>query len=294
MNAHPRTAYSGGVEFRKAHGTGNDFIVLPDPDGALRVTQDLVRALCDRRFGLGADGILRVVRTVAAGEAIDDSADCPFFMDYRNADGSKAQMCGNGARVFAQYLWDSGLSDPGPIRFATRGGARRAHRNPDGGITVAMGPATLGATAGVRVGVSEHSWPARQVHVPNPHAVALVQDLAEAGPLADAPHVTPATAYPDGANVEFVVERGTDHIAMRVHERGVGETLSCGTGACAAAVAWLAESGEPFAADRTVRVDVPGGTVSVDVATDGTVTLSGPAVTVAEGRLSDSWLEAAG
>ena len=108
------------MEFRKAHGTGNDFVVLPDPAGALRPTRALVQGLCDRRFGIGGDGVLRVVRTEAAGEEIPDSDGCAFFMDYRNADGSLAQMCGNGARVFAQYLWDAGLAEPGPVRFATR------------------------------------------------------------------------------------------------------------------------------------------------------------------------------
>jgi diaminopimelate epimerase len=281
------------MEFRKAHGTGNDFVVLPDPAGGLRLTAALVRALCDRRFGIGADGVLRVVRTEAAGEEIPDSAGCAYFMDYRNADGSLAQMCGNGARVFAQYLWDAGLADPGPLRFATRGGARVAHLQADGSIMVEMGPAALGPPGAVTVRVARQSWPATQVHVPNPHAVAIVADLADAGPLQQAPVLVPADAYPEGANVEFVVARGPDHIAMRVHERGVGETLSCGTGACAAAVAWLAEAGDPFAADRTVRVDVPGGTVAVGVAVDGTVALTGPAVTVAEGRLTPAWLEAA-
>lgn len=281
------------MEFRKAHGTGNDFVVLPDPVGALRLTGALVRGLCDRRFGLGGDGVLRVVRTEAAGEEIPDSAGCAFFMDYRNADGSLAQMCGNGARVFAQYLWDAGLAEPGQVRFATRGGARVAHQQADGSITVEMGPAVLGPPGAVTVRVGQRSWPATRVHVPNPHAVAMVADLADPGPLQQAPGVAPSEAYPEGANVEFVVARGPDHIAMRVHERGVGETLSCGTGACAAAVAWLADAGEPFAADRAVRVDVPGGIVVVDVARDGTVALTGPAVTVAEGRLAPAWLEAA-
>lgn len=281
------------MEFRKAHGTGNDFVVLPDPAGSLALTEGLVRALCDRRFGIGGDGVLRVVRTEAAGEDVPDSAGCTFFMDYRNADGSLAQMCGNGARVFAQYLWDAGLAEPGAIRFATRGGARTAYRELDGRITIEMGPAVLAQSGSVTVGVGPRLWPATQVHVPNPHAVAMINDLAEAGPLTEVPEVSPAGAYPDGANVEFVVERGPDHIAMRVHERGVGETLSCGTGACAAAVAWLASSDDPFAAERSVRVDVPGGTVHVGVATDGTVTLTGPAVVVAEGRLAQEWLAAA-
>jgi diaminopimelate epimerase len=159
-----------------------------------------------------------------------------------------------------------------------------------------MGPAVLGQPGAVTVAVADRTWPATEVHVPNPHAAALVDDLADAGPLLSAPLVDPTARYPDGANVEFVVPRGAAHIAMRVHERGVGETLSCGTGACAAAVAWLADprSGTgPWNRDSEIRVDVPGGTVVVGVRTSGAVTLTGPTVTVAEGRLSPAWLEAA-
>lgn len=284
------------MEFRKAHGTGNDFVVVPDIHGALPVTEELVRRLCDRRFGLGADGVLRVVRTAQAGETIADGEGCEFFMDYRNADGSIAEMCGNGARVFAQYLWDTGLQDLGPIRFATRGGARRAEPVPAGLVRIEMGSAVLGLPGAVTVAVADRTWSATEVHVPNPHAVALIEDLADAGPLATAPLVEPAAAYPEGANVEFVVARGPAHIAMRVHERGVGETLSCGTGACAAALAWLADprsGADAEERDCEVRVDVPGGTVVVGVRASGAVTLTGPTVTVAEGRLSPGWLEAA-
>lgn len=272
------------MEFGKGHGTGNDFVILSDPDGELELTPQLVARLCDRHFGIGADGVLRVVRTAAAGEDVPDSEGCEFFMDYRNADGSLAQMCGNGARVFAAQLWRTGLVPEGELRFATRGGSRTAARDGDL-ISIDMGPAVLGASGSVRVRADGRTWPATPVHVPNPHAVVLVDDLDAPGPLLDAPALQPPSAYPDGANVEFVVVRGPGHIAMRVHERGVGETLSCGTGACAAAVA---HSG---GAPGTVRVDVPGGTVRVDIRPDATVTLTGPVRFVASGHLEAQWLE---
>ena len=276
------------MQFRKAHGTGNDFVVLPDEQGRLHLSDTAVARLCDRRFGLGADGVLRVVPTAVAGEDVPDSEGCQWFMDYRNADGSAAQMCGNGARVFVQYLWDAGLAPLGEVRFATRGGARTATPTSDGDICIDMGPAAVGAHDSVGVSAAGNAWTATPVHVPNPHAVAFVEDLADAGALLEMPDLDPA--YPQGSNVEFVVVRGQDHIAMRVYERGVGETLSCGTGACAAAVAYLRTRRGGEAAD--VRVDVPGGTLAVGVRSDSSVTLTGPTQTVAEGRIDPSWLEA--
>lgn len=276
------------MKFRKAHGTGNDFVVLPDPDGRLDLTGATVQQLCDRRFGIGGDGVLRVVRTAAAGEPVAGSDGCEFFMDYRNADGSAAQMCGNGARVFVQYLWDAGLAPVGKTRFATRGGARIAWPSPEG-ICVDMGQAVLGETDVATVSAAGRSWPATPVHIPNPHAVAFVADLADPGPLLERPSLAPAEMYPEGANMEFVVIRGPGHIAMRVHERGVGETLSCGTGACAAAVAYLLTRTDQAAG--IVQVDVPGGTLQVEIREDRTVTLAGPTATVAEGRVLSGWLE---
>ena len=270
--------------FGKGHGTGNDFVILVDPDGQLELSDQLVARLCDRHFGIGANGILRVVRTAAAGEDVPDSDGCEFFMDYRNADGSLAQMCGNGARVFAAQLWRDGLQPEGPLRFATRGGARTATRDGDN-ISVDMGPAVLGDRGSVAVSAGGNTWPATPVHVPNPHAVAMVDDLSQPGALTQIPTVDPASVYPDGANFEFVVVLGEAHIALRVHERGVGETLSCGTGACAAAVAYM--EGKP----GRVRVDVPGGTLRVDIRPDATVSLTGPVQFVAQGHLDPQWLE---
>lgn len=273
------------VRFLKGHGTGNDFVLLPDLDGSIELTDAMVAALCDRRRGIGADGILRIVRS----EACDDpwATGAEFFMDYRNADGSDAEMCGNGIRVFARFLAESGLADPDGMEIATRGGVRRVRRTSDGEFAVGMGPATgLDTIASVMVG--NRSYPATAVRVPNPHAVAFVASLHAAGSLARAPEVSPEHLFPDGVNVEFVEEISPGHLRMRVHERGVGETMSCGTGACA--VAWAARR---HSADRpdTLRIDVPGGTLHVTERPDG-MELIGPAVIVADGHLTPEWFAA--
>ncbi len=260
--------------FLKGHGTENDFVLLPDPDGTVHgdLSAERVRALCDRRAGIGADGVLRVVQ--------DRSDDAEWFMDYRNADGSPAEMCGNGIRVFALHLYDEGLVPADrPVRIATRDGVKEVTRNGDA-FTADLGVATiLGET---KVSVEGRSYTATHVDVGNPHAVVLLDDgadLAAVGRLWDEPSYD-AALFPDGVNVEFVARHGREHIAMRVHERGSGETRSCGTGACAAAVA--AAAGRH---GRT-RVDVPGGTLGVTVRKSGRVFLSGPAVIVARGETS--------
>ncbi|HEX4685913.1 MAG TPA: diaminopimelate epimerase [Nocardioides sp.] len=273
--------------FLKGHGTENDFVLLPDHDGSvhgdLSITR--VRALCDRRAGIGGDGVLRVIRTSALlvveevalrpsrNHPTDDVAE--WFMDYRNADGSLAEMCGNGIRVFAKHLYDEGLVPADePVRVATRAGVKTVTRRGDR-LTADVGEASiLGET---KVSVGDRSWPATHVMVGNPHAVALVDDLAEAGSLREEPAYD-EHLYPDGVNVEFVVRRGPDHVAMRVHERGSGETRSCGTGACAAAIA-----AAPEGAGRW-RVDVPGGRLEVSRDEAGHVYLTGPAVIVAWGE----------
>ena len=268
------------IPFVKGHGTGNDFVLLPDLDGTLDLTPEQVAFVCDRRFGIGGDGILRVVRSSAADDPAATGAE--IFMDYRNADGSLAQMCGNGIRVFAAYLIEQGLADPAGIDIATRGGVCHVVRRPDGLYDVAMGPAEP-VDAAISVGVGRITYAATGVHVPNPHAVVFVASLDGAGDLASAPEVTPADAFPDGVNVEFVREIGPAHVEMRVHERGVGETLSCGTGACA--VAWVARRRSGASDEPTYRVDVPGGTLLIEEQPDG-MHLIGPAEIVASGTLT--------
>ena len=263
-------------DFLKGHGTENDFVLLPDPDGSVHrdLPAERVRALCDRRAGLGGDGVLRVVRT----SAISGDSDAEWFMDYRNADGSIAEMCGNGTRVFAQYLRESGADTSDRITIATRAGDKTLTF--DGAEwTVDLGEAALlGET---KVGVDGRTWPARHVSMGNPHAVAFVDALRDAGPLREVPDHD-AAVYPDGVNVEFVVRVADAHVAMRVHERGVGETRSCGTGAGAVGVAAMLADGAPR--PSTYVVDVPGGRLRVTWTETGRVLLAGPAVIVAEGR----------
>jgi diaminopimelate epimerase len=271
--------------FVKGHGTENDFVLVPDANGRHELTAEQVARLCDRRAGIGGDGVIRVVRTDATEDpaAVAARGEAVWFMDYRNSDGSLSEMCGNGIRVLGHFLAthaDVDRRDPLPI--ATRDGIKTLTF--DGAqITVDMGrPEVRGETT---VTVGERQFPATHVTTGNPHAVAFVDDLADAGPLHDAPGHDGAT-FPDGVNVEFVVRRGEHHVAMRVHERGSGETRSCGTGACAVMVAAALADGvaNPPARDVAYRVDVPGGTLTVTWTADDLVLLTGPAVLVASGR----------
>lgn len=281
------------IAFLKGHGTENDFVIVPDPENALEVSAAAVAALCDRRAGIGGDGLLHVVRSAAHPEARAMADEAEWFMDYRNGDGSVAEMCGNGVRVFARYLQHAGHVGEGDLAIATRGGVKTVHIAKDGDITVGMGRAVL-PEGDVTVAVGERGWPARNVNMGNPHAVAFVADLADAGSLFAAPSVAPEAAYPDGVNVEFVVDRGPRHVAMRVHERGVGETRSCGTGACAVAVAAARRDGvdpRDTGLPVTYTVDLPGGTLVITEQPDGRIEMTGPAVIVAEGAIEAEWLE---
>jgi len=271
------------VRFVKGHGTENDFVVVRDPERAVDLTPQLVAGICDRHAGVGGDGVLRVVLAATDPEGAPYADEARWFMDYRNADGSVAEMCGNGIRVFARYLVDSYLEPPGEFRIATRAGVKRVRLGMTGDVTVDMGDYQLPDLGDVRVRVGAREWPAVAVLMPNPHAVAFVADLDHAGDLLTPPEVTPEGAYPHGVNVEFVLRRGPAHIAMRVYERGVGETRSCGTGACAAMVAAARRNGAT--APVGYVVDVPGGRLHVCERQDGHVELTGPAVLVAEGEL---------
>ncbi len=259
------------LTYLKGHGTENDFVVLPDLDGTLELTPELVARLCDRRSGLGGDGVLRVVPSALAPEAAEFADEAPFFMDYRNADGSVAEMCGNGVRVYARYLVEAGLAAPGPLALATRGGVKQVLVEDDA-VTVDMGMAVIGDPVLVDGVV------ATSVDMGNPHAVV---------------HATPPDVLdPDrkDLNVEYVEPLGPAHLRMRVHERGVGETRSCGTGACAAVVAHVLRTQEPRG--TAYDVDVPGGRLQVTWREDGHVLLAGPAVLVAAGSFSPGWLSA--
>jgi diaminopimelate epimerase len=277
------------MRFAKGHGTGNDFLILPDPDGAMAVPPNLVARLCDRRTGLGADGILRVVRVRAAGDAVPGGAAGPagaaeWFMDYRNADGSIAEMCGNGIRVFARYLLDHGLAEGPDLAVATRAGLRLVRAEPGGEYTVDMGAPSVGGHAVAEIGSGPHDGLA--VSLGNPHLACVVDRPVAEFDLAAAP-VVDRGEFPDGVNVEVVRILGERHLEMRVHERGSGETMSCGTGAVAAAVA-AAANGQPRLTG-VWTVQVPGGTLTVTL-TPATSLLTGPAVIVAEGQLDEAWL----
>ncbi|WP_026552979.1 diaminopimelate epimerase [Arthrobacter sp. H20] len=296
-----------GVAFTKGHGTGNDFVLVTDRTGSLEIAADQVSAICDRHRGIGADGLIRAVpsRHLPEGRALlrsDPSAE--WFMDYRNADGSVSEMCGNGVRVFVHLLVSTGLlalADGATASIATRGGIKVVERSADG-YSVDMGPwefvypdvaAARATDSLVEASGLEVPRPALSISMGNPHTVVALAEPAEleATRLFDAPVVQPAPV--DGTNVEFVVPRdplvhdGVGQVTMRVYERGVGETLSCGTGACAAAAAtrFWAGAGAPLA----WRIEVPGGVVGVrfHAGPDGRehVSLSGPAVLVATGTL---------
>jgi diaminopimelate epimerase len=284
------------IAFTKGHGTGNDFVLIPDPDGELELSDDQVAVLCDRRFGIGADGILRVVRS----RAIDDGADAAqsgaeWFMDYRNADGSKAEMCGNGIRVFARYLADAGLAviDEAAVLIGTRAGVKSVTRS-DLGFEADLGSwrvepdEVLVRARGLGV-----PRPGLGIDVGNPHIVVALSggDELEALDLMVRPQLQPEP--PRGANIEFVVPSdplvrdGVGSIRMRVFERGVGETLSCGTGVAAAALAVRHWAGQ--AAPDRWSVEVPGGTLGVRmlrVRGDLHVLLSGPATLVYSGEVA--------
>lgn len=272
-----------GYPFLKGHGTENDFVLLPDHEGTVHgdLSPDRVARLCDRHAGIGGDGVLRVIRTAASGVPGLEAA-AEWFMDYRNRDGSLSEMCGNGIRVFARHLADEGLVDISvPLLIATRGGTKTVRFQGDL-ITVDMGsPRVLGTSV---VGAGGHTWSARHIDMGNPHAVAFVDDLADAGSLLDPPAYD-TEAFPRGVNVEFVVRRGVRHVGMRVHERGSGETRSCGTGACAVMVAAALADGmtHPPAADVGYRVEVPGGELDITWTATDRILMSGPAVIVARG-----------
>ncbi|MGW1059668.1 diaminopimelate epimerase [Micromonospora rubida] len=275
------------MEFTKGHGTGNDFVILPDPDGALDLTPGLVAALCDRRRGLGADGVLRVVRAAKHPEGAALAGDAEWFMDYRNADGSVAEMCGNGARVFVRYLLETGLATPSgaALPVATRAGIVRALVEGDT-VSVEMRRPQLYDVATAALGGLTLSGTA--VDVGNPHLVcALPGSLDLAGlDLTRAP-VFDTGVFPSGVNVEFTAPGdpvgGTDvHVLMRVYERGSAETLSCGTGACAVAAVALRDAGRDTG---TATVDVPGGRLTVTV-TDDSCWLAGPALLIATGTVT--------
>jgi diaminopimelate epimerase len=273
------------MRFAKGHGTGNDFVILPDPDGVLDLSAELVARLCDRHTGVGGDGVLRVVRTAAAGLPGEQPAE--WFMDYRNADGSLAEMCGNGVRVFARYLLDEGLADGPELAVATRAGLRLVAVEADGQLTVDMGGASVTGEGSVELGGQVLTGLA--ISVGNPHLACVVGEPVTKIDLS-APRLVRAAGPAGGVNVEVLRVTGEHEIEMRVHERGSGVTLSCGTGAVAAAVAAAASAGE-WLSDGELPwiVNVPGGRLAVTPSATASL-LTGPAEIVAWGEITASWL----
>lgn len=282
--------------FAKGHGTQNDFVLLPDLEAKLSLKPAAVAALCDRRRGLGADGVLRVstagaVRTAGVLDRLPDGVGAAdWYLDYRNADGSIAQMCGNGVRVFAHYLRAAGLESRDEFVVGSPAGPRPVvlHRADAtcADVTVDMGKANrLGAGQAV---VGGRRFTGVAIDVGNPH-LACVDPALTAETLAAldvaAPVAFDEAAFPEGVNVEVLTAPADGAVTMRVHERGVGETRSCGTGTVAAALAALAHTG---ATTGTLCVRVPGGEVSVTI-TEATSYLRGPSVLVAHGELSEEW-----
>src|SRR5215475_10721983 len=263
------------MRFAKGHGTGNDFVVVPDFDNELEMTPRLVAALCDRHFGVGGDGVLRVVRSAAVG----DNQPADWFMDYWNADGSVAEMCGNGVRVFVRYLLEEGLAEGPEVAVATRAGTRTVRVEPDGQFTVDRGGAAVLGEGSAEVG--GRSLTGLAISVGNPHLACIIDEPVGAVDLSK-PRLLGPAGLNGGANIEIVRLLGEHEIEMRVHERGSGLTLSCGTGALAAAVAAAVAAGEWPDAPTGWNVQVPGGRLNVTPSAMASL-LTGPAEIVARG-----------
>lgn len=280
----PRTIFKG-------HGTENDFLIIFDEKGELTLTAEKVALLCDRRKALGADGVLRVIRAGHLGEALPAGvSEDMWFMDYRNADGSIAEMCGNGVRVFAHFIFLHGLVDSSEFPVATRGGVKQVRVHEADAyaarISVDMGaPNILGESSG---GVDDHELQGLGVDMGNPHLACVVPGLSPEDlygwRFQSASFDT--SMFPEGVNLEVLTPLEDGRVYMRVLERGVGETRSCGTGTVAAATAALASVNKKYG---SVEVRVPGGVVEVEI-TEATSILSGPSrivarIEVAEGLL---------
>ncbi|MDR2931284.1 MAG: diaminopimelate epimerase [Propionibacteriaceae bacterium] len=265
--------------FAKGHGTLNDFVLIKDRSGMLNPSAEDVAFLCDRRRGIGADGFLRAVSSDKMTEWNGPGG--LWFMDYRNADGSYAQMCGNGLRVFVQWLFEEGLAAGTSVDIATRAGLRRAYLRRDGRISVGMGVPTWNPVM-TWVEQGGHRWDAHGVDVGNPHCVVRLDRVAQLEAIdLSAPFTADPAMFPQGANVEFVVPLDHGLLQMRVYERGVGETMSCGTGVVAVSCDDRGLHGEQC---DVYHVQIPGGVLKVEF-DDGQAVLTGPATIVARGEV---------
>jgi diaminopimelate epimerase len=270
--------------FTKMHGTGNDFVVFDAIRHAIALTPERIRRLADRHFGIGCDQVLVVERATAAG--------ADFRYRIYNADGAEVEQCGNGARCFARFVREAGLSAKPELVVQTLGGVIRPRLEADGQVTVNMGvprfePREVPFEAPTRAPVYDVlvSGERRELGVlsmGNPHAVQVVADVDSAPVLTEGALLERHARFPQRVNAGFmqVLDRG--HIRLRVFERGAGETLACGTGACAAVVSGRQRG----LLDATVKVSLPGGDLRIRWDGDGEpVWMSGPAMTVFQGSI---------
>jgi diaminopimelate epimerase len=254
------------------HGTENDFVILFDPDSQNVITPAQIAAICNRSSGIGADGFIRITKP-----------DGKWFMDYSNSDGSIAEMCGNGIRVMARYLVARGHLPEGIFAINTRAGIKHLRVPFEGDISVNMGQVT-DEMEEIEVNQNGKTWEGLNISVGNPHAVVFLENLEEVGSLETAPVVLPQTSYPEGVNIEFVQLLANNEARMRVHERGSGETRSCGTGTCAVALAATLHTRGKLPSRWTIYP--PGGRLIVDIDGHSNATLIGPAELIADHDIS--------
>lgn len=255
------------------HGTENDFVLVFDPSDEHSITTAQTAAICNRESGIGADGLIRIIKR-----------DGKWFMDYRNADGTLAEMCGNGIRVMARYLVERGHIHEGIFAINTRDGIKHLRVPMVGDISVNMGQVTDEAEA-ITVVTNGQIFDGYNISVGNPHAVVFVDDMGDVGPMDEAPVVGPREAYPEGVNIEFIQIIGDHELAMRVYERGSGETRSCGTGTCAVALAAVLHTKGRL--PSTWIINPPGGRLEVSIDAHSNATLIGPAVLVKDIDISE-------
>jgi diaminopimelate epimerase len=283
------------MRFAKYHGTGNDFVMIEDVSDRIRLDQGTIAALCDRRKGVGADGLIRIA----------PAPDADFFMDYYNAEGEPAEMCGNGIRCLAKYVYERGFTSDPEIDVLTRAGVKHLVLDARDGVvrtvTVDMGPPAFERKAipmtgdptdtfiGQHLQVGGRTFTATALSMGNPHVVLFVEPSEElaAVPVASLGRsVELRDEFPNRTNVEFI-QPASGYIKMRVWERGVGETMACGTGACAS----LAASVIAGFTGRKAEVEFPGGMLGVEWREDDDhLFLTGPAVCVYDGELDDAWV----
>ena len=254
------------------HGTENDFVILFDPDSQYVITPAQIAAICNRSSGIGADGFIRITKP-----------DGRWFMDYSNSDGSIAEMCGNGIRVMARYLVARGHLPEGIFAINTRAGIKHLRVPFEGDISVNMGQVT-DEMEEIEVTQNGKTWEGLNISVGNPHAVVFLENLEEVGSLETTPVVSPQSSYPEGVNVEFVQILTNNEARMRVHERGSGETRSCGTGTCAVALAATLHTRGKLPSRWTIYP--PGGRLIVDIDGHSNATLIGPAELIADHDIS--------